>query len=119
VSKDGFETVIDRKQSKMNLSNFLLQYMPLDTTEIKDNEASWWHLKTIIATDQLDNRIQKFLETFQLVHNNEEFAYEGIFDRKEESVMSPINKFNKNRLEMSQMITPIDRSKCQSLIIYS
>ena len=58
--------------------------MPLEIEHLKNDEASWWYIKNIKATYQLETRIQRFMKNLELYQHNENFAYEGIFDKKEE-----------------------------------
>lgn len=93
--------------------------MPFETIDVANDESSWWHLKTIYATDQLDDRIHKFMENFHAIQNNEDFAYEGIFDQKDNMISNANIKLDRSRHDMSQMINPGDKSNSFISNIYS
>ena len=105
VSKDGFETVVSRKQSKRNFAMFMRLFMKGEPSKFKTDEEFWWYTKIIKSQYDLDDRYQKFIENFKLNDHNEEFAYEGIFDKKEKE------KMQNSRLEASYMYIPLNRSK--------
>lgn len=116
MSKDGFETLVSRTQSKRNLSNFLDQYMKIETANMSDNEIFWWHTQTIKAEEDLKGRIQKFIENHEVHQHNESFAYEGIFDKKNAKHAVPYIKFEKSRMESSQYMTPA--ATCKYSFLY-
>ena len=81
ISKDGFETVINRKQSKRNFAMFMRIYMKGEPTQFSNDEEFWWYSKIIKSQYDLDDRYQKFIQNFKLNDHYEDFAYEGIFDK--------------------------------------
>ena len=84
MSKDGYETEISRLQSKRNLFKFIKTYFIKETDFISDPEEFWWKTNLTHKKHQIRESIKNFIENNQFVQDqNESFAYEGIFDQKE------------------------------------
>lgn len=86
-----------------------MAFLPAEMEHFENNEESWWSTQNKKARRKIDTRVQKFMENFQLQEQNNEFAYEGIFDKK--LTESPVN--NKKSLSKLMNSQNYESGKCK------
>lgn len=109
MSKDGYETEISRIQSKRNLFKFLKSYFVKETNFIAHPEEYWWKSNTIKKQRDIEESFQQFILDTAPQQVQEDFAYEGIFDKKKD-VQSP-QKPSGSRMDVSMYFNTMNRSK--------
>uniref|UniRef100_A0A7S3J5G7 TLC domain-containing protein n=1 Tax=Euplotes harpa TaxID=151035 RepID=A0A7S3J5G7_9SPIT len=82
MSKDGYETEISRVQSKRNLFKFIKTYMTKETNFVKHPEEYWWKRRVNYRKQEIEESYQQFIMNVAPQQEQEDFAYEGIFDKK-------------------------------------
>lgn len=88
---------------------FMKTYMQDETAMLDDNEAFWWNRKSLQANCDLKVRYQKFIENLAMTHFHDDFAYEGIFDKKEDDTQ--LLKLDKSKMEASIGYASMRRGK--------
>jgi hypothetical protein len=109
MSKDGYETEISRVQSKRNLFKFLKSYFVKETNFITHPEEYWWKIHTSKKQRDIEESFQQFILDTAPQQVQEDFAYEGIFDKKKD-VQTP-QKASGSRMDVSMYFNTMNRSK--------
>jgi len=112
MSKDGYEPEITRVQSKRNLFKFIKTYFTKETNFVAHPEEYWWKKQLTFRKQDISDILKKFIENNKGgVMQQEEFAYEGIFDKKEQQERSPIKLNNSRRMDASNIVGTLNKSK--------
>jgi len=90
LSKDGYETEISRLQSKRNLFKFIKTYFVRETNFVPHPEEFWWKQSTYKKQNDIEESFQQFILDNAPQQEQEDFAYEGIFDKNNENDKSPM-----------------------------
>ena len=62
---------------------FVLSQVAKEIKPIRRDEETWWNTRLIKAENDLHDRYRLFVENFNKMNDDENFAYEGIFDQKQ------------------------------------
>jgi hypothetical protein len=89
MSKDGFEREISRIESKRNFFYFIRKNYVGNQSDIHNDENVYW-ISKIKSREKKLNKQQEMFLAGQFQDDDDDFAYEGIFDQKEID-----NKFEK------------------------
>lgn len=108
MSKDGYETEVTRVQSKRNLFKFIKSYLVKETNFVPHPEDFWWKRGVTRKRHYIEESFQQYFLNSAPVQEQEDFAYEGIFDKKNDK--SPL-KIANNRMDVSNFINTLNRSK--------
>jgi hypothetical protein len=108
ISKDGYEKEISRVESKRNLFKFIKTYLVKETNFVSNPEEYWLKRKVYHKRKDIEESLQHFILNTAPINEQEEFAYEGIFDQKKD--ISPL-KLKGSRMDLSNFINPLNRSK--------
>lgn len=108
MSKDGYETEVTRVQSKRNLFKFIKSYLVKETNFVAHPEDFWWKRNVIRKQHYIEESFQQYFLNVAPAQEQEDFAYEGIFDKKTDK--SPV-KVTSNRMDVSNFINTLNRSK--------
>lgn len=112
MSRDGFETEISKVQSKRNLFKFIKTYMTKETNFVAHPEEYWWKKRVMYRKQDIEESYRQFLTSAAPQQEQEDFAYEGIFDKKNKKDNSP-NKMNRSRIDLSGIFGNLNRSKVE------
>lgn len=109
MSKDGYEQELTRVQSKRNLFKFIKSYMTKEVNFVAHPEEYWWKRGTQIKRRSIEENFQHLLlDVEKAPEQQEDFAYEGIFDKKPRN-QSP-TKMKGSRMDVSNFIGTLNRS---------
>lgn len=100
-SKDGFEKDISRIESKRNFFYFIRKNYVGNQSDIHNDENVYWISKIKSREKKLQKQQEMFLAG-QFQDNDDNFAYEGIFDKKETDNRLT-NKVDKSRMDISRI----------------
>jgi hypothetical protein len=108
VSKDGYEKEISRVESKRNLFKFIKTYLLKETNFVSDPEEYWWKRKVYHKRKDIEESLHQFILNAAPSQEQEEFAYEGIFDqkKKKETVM-----VKASRKDLFKFINPLNKKR--------
>ena len=112
MSKDGFEPEISKVQSKRNLFKFIKTYMTKETNFVAHPEEFWWKKRVMYRKQEIEESYRQFLTSAAPIQEQEDFAYEGIFDEKNKKGKSP-TKMNRSRIDISDIFGNLNRSKIE------
>lgn len=104
ISKDGYEKEISRIKSKRNLFNFIKFYMTKGTDSGMHPEDFWWKRAVYHKRKEIEESFQQFILNNAPKQEQEDFAYEGIFDKNNEKENTP-SKPKMKRLESNFMVS--------------
>lgn len=107
MSKDGYETELTRIQSKRNLFKFIKTYLTKEANFVSHPEGFWWKRAVFHKRKAIEESFQQFILNNAPQQEQEDFAYEGIFDKNKEPDATPMK--GAKRLE-SNFINGINRS---------
>jgi len=111
LSKDGYEAEISRLQSKRNLFKFIKTYFVRETNFVPHPEEFWWKQSTYNKRKDIEESFQQFILNNAPQQEQEDFAYEGIFDKNNENDKSPmmgignrVDNYFKSAMNRSNMV---------------
>lgn len=85
--------------------------MARELKSIHKGEEFWWNSRLIKSENDLHDRYHKFVQNFNIFENNELFAYEGLFDKKEKNVFAASPRLERSRFEKPNILAQLDQSR--------
>ena len=109
MSKDGFETEVSRVQSKRNLFKLIKTFWSKEANFVSQPEEFWWKKQAQNRHEDIEESYRQFLTFVEPQNEQEDFAYEGIFDKKK----SPHQVSAKvgSKVDLSGFMGNLNRSK--------
>ena len=129
VSKDGYETEISRVQSKRNLFKFIKTYFVKETNFVTHPEEFWWKRSIFHKRKFIEESFQQFILNAGPQQEQEDFAYEGIFDKNDHIDKSPMrmkgarvdqnfmNTLNRSNLGLDEYKLPMSPMNGSNIIL--